>query len=397
MITIFNKIAVLADIANLVTKVALEKIIKVPAPARLGDVPACAEAITPEWLTLVMCADYPGAKVETVRAYGGSNGTSQRRALVVTYNDAGKKAGLPEKLFTKVASSLGSRIVLGLSGAVAGESLFYNHIRGKLNLRSPKAYYAAFDKKALRTIAILSDLSDEGYTFPEPMTNPVTRKDAEDMVEQMAMYHGAMWNSPMLENELRELKNCYDVQEALNDKVGFIPCVVKGCERSRVVLPDSVYQRRHDIGPALMKALALNLEGPQTLLHQDVHPGNWLRDKDGRMGLYDWQVVTKGGWALDYSYAMTLILSTENRRAWEKDLLALYLEKLAENGVATPPTFERAWHLYCQQIFHGAVYALFTIGRSALMPKMQPDDYSLWAIQRVGQAIEDLESFNKVL
>ena len=34
-----------------------------------------------------------------------------------------------------------------------------------------------------------------------------------------------------------------------------------------------------------MRALHLNSSGTPTLLHQDVHQGNWLRDPDGRMGL----------------------------------------------------------------------------------------------------------------
>ena len=64
---------------------------------------------------------------------------------------------------------------------------------------------------------------------------------------------------------------------------------LRGIERGRSVMPPALYRRKHEILPATMRSLRLNSTGTLTLLHQDVHQGNWLRDPDGRMGLYDWQ------------------------------------------------------------------------------------------------------------
>jgi aminoglycoside phosphotransferase (APT) family kinase protein len=61
--------------------------------------------------------------------------------------------------------------------------------------------------------------------------------------------------------------------------------------------------------------------GAPALLHQDVHQGNWLRDPGGRMGLYDWQAVAIGEWALDYTSALAVNLGIDDRRAWEQGLL----------------------------------------------------------------------------
>lgn len=83
-------------------------------------------------------------------------------------------------------------------------------------------------------------------------------------------------------------------------------------------MPSELIDRDAEVWPAVMRSLALNVAGPRTPLHQDVHPGNWLKDPSGRMGLYDWQCVGVGGWALDYSYALAG-LETANRRESEED------------------------------------------------------------------------------
>src|SRR5688572_27969794 len=66
--------------------------------------PLSVDAITPQWLTAVLCGAVPGAAVEHFEVVGGSDGTSSRRALRVHYNAAGVAADLPERLFTKSAS-----------------------------------------------------------------------------------------------------------------------------------------------------------------------------------------------------------------------------------------------------------------------------------------------------
>jgi thiamine kinase-like enzyme len=54
-------------------------------------------------------------------------------------------------------------------------------------------------------------------------------------------------------------------------------------------MPAALYRRKDEILPATMRALHMNSTGTLTVLHQDGHQGNWLRDADGRMGLFDWQ------------------------------------------------------------------------------------------------------------
>jgi hypothetical protein len=381
--------------AKVAANVARERL----APVRLtslDDLPPSAGALTNDWLTAALCRGVPGAAVVGCDVVAGSDGTSSRRALKVAYNAAGHDAGLPTRLFMKSASSFQSRLMLVLGGVTESETIFYRDIRPELDrLRSPRSYHAAFDPKTFRSIVLMDDLSAEGWSFPDPMKDTIDRRDAEDMVDQMAYYHAAFWNDPRLTRELARLPTTELFQQRLND-VGLEKRARVGLERGRAVMPPALYRRKDELLPAVMRSLHLNSAGTLTILHQDVHQGNWLRDPGGRMGLYDWQAVAKGEWALDFSYAMSVNLTIEDRRAWESELLERYLWRLGEEGVGNPPSFDQAWLRYRQQPFHVVVFALLTIGAGRLQPDMQPKDYMMRCWERIATFVDDHDSLDSL-
>jgi Phosphotransferase enzyme family len=387
-----DKLSMLGEAARITASIGWEQLGLSGRPTSASEVPPSAESITPRWLTEVLCRNVSDAEVVGLVVVGGSNGTSARRALEVRYNSAGTRAQLPQRLFSKSTATVGSRLLLGITGITEGESIFYTVVRPDLELRSPVAYYAGYDPKSKRSMVLLEDVSVRGWTFPDPMLNPVTRLDAEDMVAEMAAYHGALWESPRFKMDLQKLRPALEWQEVLNLKVGFEKRTLTGLERAKDVVPAALYDQRHRIYPAFMQSLTRHRSNPVTLLHQDLHLGNWLRDHEGRMGLCDWQCVARGHWALDYSYAMAGSLDTDDRREWQEDLLRLYLWHLTEAGIAPVPTFDEAWLAYRQQPLHGLAFALFTLGGSRFEPELQPRDYTLAAIKRIAQHVVDLDS-----
>ncbi|MDT5348638.1 MAG: hypothetical protein QOH91_1925 [Mycobacterium sp.] len=381
--------------AKLAVNVARERL----APARmtsLKDVPPSVNAMTNEWLTAALCREVPGAAVVDFAVVGGSDGTSSRRALRVDYNAAGYEAGLPTRLFTKSASSFQSRLMLVAGGVTESETIFYRDVRPELDrLRSPRSYYAAFDTKTYRSIVVMNDLSVEGWTFPDPMQDTISRRDAEDMVDQMAYYHAAFWDDPRLSSQFGGLATTEIFQQRIND-VGLLKAAHRGLDHIEATTPPAIYRRREELIPTTMRALNLNSSGTHTLLHQDVHQGNWLRDPDGRMGLYDWQCVARGEWALDFAYAMSVNLPVMDRRAWERELLERYLWRLGEEGVENPPSFEQAWLRYRQQPFHVVIFSLLTIGAGRFQPVMQPKDYMARCWERIATFLDDHDSLDAV-
>lgn len=381
--------------ARLVAQVARERV----APARprsLEDVPASASALTTEWLTAALCRHVPGAAVVEFEVLAGSAGTSTRNALLVGYNCAGQRAGLPTRLFVKTAAGCRQRLMLVLSGVAESETTFFRHIRPKLErLRAPRACHVAFDPRAFRSIVVMDDLTQQGWSFPDPMREVLTRTDVEDMVDQMAYYHAAFWNDPRLTQELSRLPTSELFQQRLN-KIGFEHGTRIGIEGGRSVIPPALYRRKREIFPLAMRSLHFNSTSTLTVLHQDVHQGNWLRDPGGRMGLYDWQAVAKGEWALDYTYALAVNLRVEDRRAWEHDLLERYLWRLGEEGAADRPTFDQAWLRYRQQSLHVLIWALATVGVGYFQASLQPYDYMLRCLGRTARFVVDHSSLDSL-
>jgi hypothetical protein len=113
------------------------------------------------------------------------------------------------------------------------------------------------------------------------------------------------------------------------------------------------------------------------------------------MGIADWQVGLRGSWAYDFAYIVATALEAEDRRSWERDLLDLYLDRLAAAGGQAIGR-GHAWQAYRQATFYPYFAWVYTIGRSRLQPTFQPKEVSLLMIERIATAIEDLDSLAAV-
>jgi hypothetical protein len=362
-------------------------------PPRLNsrtDVPGSPDVLTTAWLTDVLCAGHDGARVESFDHGSQYDGTTSGRRLQIHYNQAGRNAGLPERLFAKFSPTVQARCLVGINGSSAGEVAFYTDIAKKLPIEVPMCYYAAFEPQSCRTFVLLEDLvQTKGALFGTSVDLTIDREQAESMVSLLATLHGAFWgegNGPTY-----PYRTSLAYQRDFNDTLGFEPLTVAGHDRAIDVLPRALHGRRDDWHPALMRSMEINVMATPTLLHQDTHLANWYALPDGSMGIADWQCVARGQWALDVAYALSIGLSTENRRAWERELIGLYLDRLAET-VSELPAFDEAWLAYRQQMFHAVSFWLAPFGIGEGGPVAA--DVSLSNIQRAAQAIDDLDSFD---
>eukprot|EP00913_Durusdinium_trenchii_P033985 g31812.t1 len=83
---------------------------------------------------------------------------------------------------------------------------------------------------------------------------------------------------------------------------------------------------------------------PMTIVHMDARQGNAFfeeeKEEEGNstashataegVKLFDWQNVSRGGGALDLAYTLSGSLSVCDRRAWQEDLLAQYLQEFCQ-------------------------------------------------------------------
>ena len=101
---LLSKIKTAGMVAQIGANILWESLVH-PRPRSIRSVPPSAESLTPEWLTQTLCKDHPGAQVNSVSLGAESSGSTNRRAFSVTYNEAGRAAGLPTNLFNKSSRS----------------------------------------------------------------------------------------------------------------------------------------------------------------------------------------------------------------------------------------------------------------------------------------------------
>jgi len=367
-----------------------------PRPTNLRDVPPTPAHLTEEWLTHALCDGVAGAEVVGHRLHGRDDGTSSRQRLTIEYNAAGQDAGLPTQLFTKSGPTFKTRLVSAAANLSKIEANFYAHVRPQLDIEAPVTRYSAYDPISNRQLLLVDDMAaTAGAEFGTVLTRTLTREQAECVVDTLAALHARFWEAPLQRIYGTWLENSYDWQATLNITIGAAKRIASGFERGRAVIPPRLYARRDEVHPALMRSLEINISGPQTMLHSDVHPGNWYVTADGRMGLCDWQCIVHGGWARDIAYALSSHLTPEQRREWEQDLVARHGEQLAAAGIQ-PLAADEAFLAYRQQMPHAMFMWLATLGRHALQAQLQPDDITLELIRRICTAADDLDTLDAI-
>jgi hypothetical protein len=382
-----------AVVALQVSGQVLRERVRRPKAVQRDDVPGSVHAITPAWLTDVLCRDVPGARVETVDVRHASSGTHVRDRLMITYNEAGEQAGLPRSIFTKSTPSIVTRVMCGFNGTARVEGQFYTHVRPLLDLEAPLGYHAAWDPGTLCAMLLLEDLvATKGATFTDFRTE-VTRPMAEEIVDLLAALHGRFYGDPELDTRFRWLADYPAWFRIGAAKMQVERYTTKSLDRAADRLPPDVRARRAQVWPAILSAVAVHETRPRAFLHSDVHIGNWYLTDAGRMGLCDWQCPSKGHWSRDVAYALAAALRPDDRRAWERDLLERYLQSLSE-ATGEAFEFEDSWRLYRQQMLHALWMWTITLCHSPLLPSMQPEETSLAMIERIALAMSDLDSLD---
>lgn len=139
-----------------------------------------------------------------------------------------------------------------------------------------------------------------------------------------------------------------------------------------------------DCGRRARSRYGCTTASPQTLLHNDPHRGNWYITGAGRMGLLDWQTNCFGHWSRDLAYALPTLLTVDQRRAWEYDLLCRYRLR-----AELDETVDEAWLRYRQQLAGGLLFWAPTLRPSRGFPDMQPRTLAVELLTRITTAMVD--------
>lgn len=350
-----------------------------------AELPRSYEELTEDWLTEALCGRVHGARVESVTLGEPDNGSSNRRRIAVTYNAVGIDHGLPTHLFCKATHDLANRMVLGVSGGARGEVNFYNLFRPHVEMEVPVAYFADWDPVSCNSLVILGDLSDSVRSFCDDKT-PMDRERAESQMRLLARLHASGYANRDVATALEQMPTWEEFfYNSCN--FGLESGIRQGFKESEGILPAEILALGEDrMWDCMTRSVERHGELPRTITHGDVHLKNWYVAWDGEMGLSDWQCANAGHWSRDLAYTLATALSVEDREAWDRELIAYYLDELARHG-GPKVAFDEAWQHYREQLWTALAWWLVTLCPPEGIPDMQPRDTTVAFLRRIGAAM----------
>ena len=262
------------------------------------------------------------------------------------------------------------------------EAAFYRDLVGRAGVRTLRVVAAAVDFDTQHNVVVTEDELGAGARFLHAL-DPYTPEQAAGSLEQLAVLHARTWLDPELADLPWLANRCSmytlargvaDIDVNFDGPIGAgVPDEVRDSERLY-----AAYQR---LGERAAPA------SPWSVVHGDAHIGNVFLDGEGRPSFCDWQLVQRGPWYLDVGYHLASVLTVEDRRRHEDDLVRHYLERLAAEG-ADAPGLDAAW----RGLRVGMVHGLYLWGITA---KVDPRKTAV-LLERLGTAVADHDAYEEV-
>ena len=302
-------------------------------------IPDSSAELTVEWLNEALGGDIThGATIVNVEREiidEGAGFIGELTRITPTYSSGHGEA--PRSFIAKLpAADKESRAIpLGL-GWYEKEVRFYQEIAGQLELRTPRCYYSAMDVEAGHFVLLLEDLA------PARCGDQIAScslEEAKLALTELAKLHAAWWNSPRLDE--------FDWMVGAGDAAQqqFLAALYQGSwpyfvEQVGEQIPKEILDVGKRFGENFSTVLQELAVGPQTIMHTDFRLDNMFFDiEDGgsTFALIDWQLIQKGGGALDVTYFLGGNFPPEVRRKHETELLHTYHDGLLQHGVQDYP------------------------------------------------------------
>lgn len=326
-----------------------------PLPLRIED-------IDRDWLNRALRTRAPEATLRAFDILDVNHGTCTKIRLRLDLDEPGRRAGIPERVILKGGFEPHSRAMHYMHES---EVRAYRDVLPVLGLPSPACYFAEFDPERRQGIVIMEDLTARGVTFCNPL-QPQKREQVARRLGELARFHAKTWGSPALRSGRWEWLEPM-IPEGGGHLAQFLEPDVwqRYVELPRGRAASIYFQDVHWMRTALDRLAVLAAQLPHAVLHGDTHLGNLYIDPDGTPGFFDsvphrWPAIE------EVTYHITCALDPIDRRRWENDLVALYLEELARHGV-TPPRLEDALKHYAAFLAFG--FCIFIVNDSTFQPE----------------------------
>lgn len=342
--------------------------------------PETVDDLTAAWFTSAL-----GREVTAAEVVDRSSGTTGR-ARVALRGDP----GLPATVFVKLPPfHERQRALVAKTGMGVAEARFYRDLATEVPVRVPAVVYADTDDHGY--VMVLEDLAARGCTFPRPDDPDVAARTA-DIVGQLAVLHGAYWESPRFAPD--------------GDLAWLVERGTRGGSGGRFFVENAVKEIGAEMDDTWHRLAELYLAhtddivgmwraGPRTLVHGDDHSGNLFVDPGldsdvgaaGRTGFLDWAVVQAGPGMRDVSYVLCNSVPVEVREQIERPLIDDYCVRLGVAGVDLDPA--TAWDEHRVHAVYSWLSAATTAGMGSTW---QPIHIGMAAARRTSLACAHLDS-----
>ena len=347
------------------------------------------EEVTPEWLTAVLHAagelDEVGrvTAIESEPVGTGQVGDSVRFTLAYAGTEG------PASVVGKFpAADETSRAAAAATRTSEVETRFYQQLRDRVSITTPKPYVALLDLDANEFVLLMDDLApaEQGDQLAG-----CDRDAAAIAMEEVARLHAPVWGDASLAelpwlNRASEDGQAFYIQLMSTFWPGFL-------DRYGDRVDPAVVDAGHELVARLGEYFAHRPE-PHTAAHGDYRLDNMLFSPDGRtLTTVDWQTVALGPGATDVAYFLGTSLTPDLRAADEAELVRTYHDALLAGGVREY-SFDRCWEDYRRFAFSGFLMAVLA---SMLVGQTERGDEMFMAMaNRSGRMAIDLETLSLI-
>ncbi len=321
-----------------------------------NSIPTQVDAITVEWLNQRLGAaatahefgEIVDVSIDHIGEGVGILGEVARLTLTYAPDARG-----PRTLIAKCQSVHPENVAVSqMMGFYEREINFYNDLAADLAVRTPRCHVADMAAGGAPFVLLLEEVA--GATMIDQVVG-ATRGEALAIADVVASLHAEFWATdalfamewlPPMNNPLYKgagaLVEANWAEFVANWGGKVAPEVIEWCAQLTPRYADML-DWWHDNAPA-------------TLTHTDCRAENYLfggSAGDGVVTMLDFQLSTRHIGTWDIANFLGMSVTIENRRAWERDLIAHYHAALVDRGV-TGYDLDACWRDYRYCLMHQA-------------------------------------------
>lgn len=344
--------------------------------------PSRPEQLTPEYITdcLRKIGTLDNERVADIAYLMIGTGKMGDNARITLSYDR-KPINAPNSLIAKFpAADEHARAMAGAQGAYYNEVMFYRDLAPSTSMRTPGIFASELSEDRTDFLLLMEDMAPA-----EPGSQLVGEclAHCQMAIKEAAKLAATFYGQEDLSNKDYIMSSARDGGAAFGQELMiqywpvFLERFAHGLNQQQVDFGEH-YAHNH-------AHFATRFSGPKTVSHGDFRSENILFNAES-LTVVDWQTVCESSAVTDVAYFLGGSVDTENRRAWEQQLLKEYRVALDHNGVSLTDT--ECWDLYREYSMHGLMITV--LGACFSSPGERSDKMFLAMIQRHLQHCIDL-------